>query len=269
MSIAVILNISDGLVFGVDSAISVSNAAGIHKVFPDGEKLFALANRIGVAAYGLAGLEGRSIGSFIREFERAHPDTDQQPIRETVERLRVFITAAYVRFAEALFGIPFDQIPPADKGILGLVVGGFSPGEFFSEVWNFEIPTHNTPYSAIQTCAPRAFSVNWFASHIPIERYIMGFDRNYLGELSAYIEGILGRPFTQAEIDGAAAIREKYAYRISLDALPIKAGIDYVRFLVELAIHHHQFASGHPIVGGKARVGVVTYKDESFKILES
>ena len=50
--------------------------------------------------------------------------------------------------------------------------------------------------------------------------------------------------------------------------MPIEEGIAHVKFLVDLAINHHRYAVGAPIVGGQARVGLVTYKGEQFKILE-
>jgi len=72
MSICIAFNLSDGLVMAVDSATTMSNAAGeTTKVFLDADKLFQLGNlRIGIATYGVAAMEGRTIGSFIREFAR-------------------------------------------------------------------------------------------------------------------------------------------------------------------------------------------------------
>lgn len=268
MSVAVLCNLSDGLIIGVDSAVTVADASGIQKVFEDGEKLFQLAGKIGVAAYGLGGLEGRSIGSFIHQFELSHPDIGELSIRDVVERLRLFFMEVYVRFAERLFGLPFEEIPPEKKGLMGLIVGGFSPGAFLSEAWHIQIPIHSEAGSAIQVCGPGSFQVAWFATFIPIERYIMGFDRNLLGEITTFIEGLLHRHLTADEISSFGPIRDKYTYRIMLDSMPIQAGIDYVRFLVQLAIQHHHFVSSHPVVGGKAKLGVVTYKQENFRILE-
>lgn len=268
MSVAVLCNLSDGLIIGVDSAVTVSDANGIRKVFEDGEKLFQLADKIGVAAYGLGGLEGRSIGSFIHEFELANPDIENLPIADVVERLRLFFLAVYRRFAEHLFGMPFDEIQPEQKGTLGLIVGGFSPHAFLSEAWEIQIPLHADPGSARQICGPGSFLVAWFATFDPIERYLVGFDRGLLGELSTYVEGLLGRPLTQDEINGFGPIREKYGYRISLDSMPIQAGIEYVRFLVQLVIQHYRFTSPHPVVGGRTKLGVVTYKEENFRLLE-
>jgi len=96
----------------------------------------------------------------------------------------------------------------------------------------------------------------------------LGFDRGLLGELSTFVEGVLGLPLAQEEINRFAAVREKYGYRISLDSMPIQAGIEYVRFLVQLVIQHYRFTSPHPVVGGRAKLGVVTYKEENFRLLE-
>ena len=268
MSVAVLCNLSDGLIIGVDSAVTVADADGIRKVFDDGEKLFQLADKIGVATYGLGGLEGRSIGSFIREFELSHPDVGQLPLREVVEQIRTFFTSVYIRFAERLFGIPFDQIPAVQKGTLGIIVGGFSPNEFLSEAWEIQIPLHAEPNSARQVCGPGSFLVAWFATFAPIERYLYGIDRGLLVETSAFIEQVLGRALTQEEVDRYEPIRNKYAYSIMLDSMPIQTGIEYVRFLVQLVIQHYHFTSTHPVVGGRAKLGVVTYKEENFRLLE-
>lgn len=268
MTVAVLCNLSDGLIIGVDSAVTVSNADGIQKVFEEGEKLFQLADRIGVATYGLGGLEGRTIGSFIHEFELAHTDIGRLPIREVVEQLRLFFLEKYVKFAEALFSKKFDQIPDEQKGDLGLIVGGFSPGEFLSEAWEIKIPSNREPNSARQICERGNFLVAWFAVCDPIDRYLRGFDRNLLNDISNFMTDILGRPFSQDEIDKFAPIREKYIYKVFLDSMPIQAGIDYVRFLVQLVIQHYHFLSSHPIVGGRVKVGVVTYKEANFRLLE-
>jgi hypothetical protein len=268
LSVAVLCNLSDGLIIGVDSAVTVSDANGIQKVFEDGEKLFQLADKIGVATYGLGGLEGRSIGSFVHEFELAHPDLDRVPISDVAERLRAFFMNVYVQFGEKVFGVPFDQIPPDKKGTLGLIVGGFSPGAFLSEAWEIQIPLHSQVGSARQICGPGTFLVSWFATFHPIERYVLGFDRGLLGELSSWVEGLLGRALTQDEINTFEPIREKYVYRIMLDSMPIYAGVEYVRFLVQLVIQHYHFVSAHPVVGGRVKLGMVTYKEKSFRLLE-
>jgi hypothetical protein len=96
-----------------------------------------------------------------------------------------------------------------------------------------------------------------------------------MNELRPYITGLLGRDFTQDEDDQINAILTKYQYTVSFGSMPIEQGIEYVRFLVDLAIGHFHFSSGfahapftEKVVGGHARLGVVTYKGGKFKILD-
>lgn len=268
MSVAVLCNLSDGLIIGVDSAVTISDASAIQKVFEDGEKLFQLADKIGVATFGLGGLEGRSIGSFIHEFELTQEDIHSLSIQEVAERLRAFFMDVYIRFAEKIFGQPFDDIPGDQKGSLGLIVGGYSPKGFLSEAWEIQIPRNRDPNSARMICGPGTFLVAWFATSGPIERYLHGFDHGLLGEVGTFVEDILQRPFTPEEISRFTPIREKYGYSIPVDYMPIPTGIEYVRFLVRLVIQHYRFTSTHPVVGGRERIGLVTYKEAKFRILE-
>jgi len=268
MSVAVLANLSDGLIIGVDSAVTYSDANGIQKVFEDGEKLFRLAGKLGAATFGLGGLEGGSVGSFIHEFELARPEIGTLAIKDVAEQLRAFFFEVYVRVGEKAYGVPFDEIPPEKKGILGLIVGGYSPGGFLSEAWEIRIPTHADPNSVRQICAPGTFLVAWFATCAPIERYLFGYDRGLLLDTSKFMEEIIGRPLTQEEIDRYTPIRDKHAYSIPVDYMPIQTGIEYVRFLVQLVIQHYRFTSTHAVVGGRDKIGVVTYKEEKFQILE-
>ena len=272
MSVAVVFNLSDGLVLGVDSALTAFDTQGISKVFEDADKLFQLSNlAVGIASYGIAGLESRTVGSFIREFERTGFGEDnpaELSISQAAERLRVFFLNVYVRNAEMVFGVPFDQIPAERKGSLGIIVGGLAPGQFLSEVWHIDIPWNNTENSAVRMFGPGEFGCAWFASSKPIHRYIKGIDYDLWVDLNARIEQILARPLTADENAQLAAVTAKHEYRIPTDSMPIQVGIECARFLVSLVIGHYRFTERDPIVGGRAKIGVVTYKQESFRLLD-
>lgn len=272
MSVCVAFNLSDGVVMAVDSATTMVNSDGsISKVFMDVDKLFQLSNlKVGIATYGVAALEGRTIGSFVREFSvsPANNDLVALPLSEIVERLRVFFFEHYKDFAEKIHGAPFDQIPNNAKGTLGLVIGGFSANSFQSELWHIIIPEHATPGSSVQLKAPGVFGLNWFATSLPIERYLLGFDWSLLNQLEADFKAILGRDLTQPEIDRCLATLRQYEYQIQVNGMPIQGGIDCAKFLVNIVLGHYRFVETHPIVGGKAKVGVVAYDHSAFRILE-
>ena len=133
----------------------------------------------------MAALHGRTIGSFIREFTLfpANADIGTLSVRDIVERLREFFFGQYRSYAELIHGLPFGQISPNLKGTLGFVVGGFSAGAFQSELWEIIIPQHEIPNSSRQIYAPGQFGYAWFASSIPIQRYLKGIDLGLLDRL--------------------------------------------------------------------------------------
>lgn len=277
MSIAVSCNLSDGVILGVDSAVTISDRTGsVLKVYENAEKLFQLGDKpVGIAIYGIAGLHQRSAGSYIREFELQDPNgviSNPRPIVEIVEELRRFFTAAYLGTVgadlEQETGKKFDDIPKDKKPALGLLVGGFSPGTFLSEVWSIVVPLHSQPNSAQRRRNQGEFGSDWFANPRPIMRYIHGYDHLLLKELTNHVSTLLGRPLTKTETQRFQSIVEKYEYPIVFDSMPVEVGIGYVRFLVDLVIGHFRYTTGAELVGGKARIGVVTYKGEKFKILD-
>jgi hypothetical protein len=160
MSVAVLCNLSDGVIIGVDSALSVLGANGVQKVFEDGEKRFQLNKRIGIATFGLAGLAGRSIGSFLYEFERTHHELENQTIENIVEGLRAFFLAEYIKYAEIVYEKPFDEIEVSLSN-LGILVAGYSPNSFLSEAWEIRIPEHKEVGLARQVYEPGEYGLAW------------------------------------------------------------------------------------------------------------
>ena len=274
-------NLSDGVILGVDSAVTLPGPEGIEKVYENAEKLFQLGERpIGVATYGMSALETRNIGSLIREFEVSDPGgvvSNGGDVPEVVEGLREFFMDEYRRtmvpIIERELGRGFDTIPHEQYQALnipaiGLAVGGFSPNEYLSEVWNIIIPFHDQPGSAEQVRPQGEFASNWFAMNEPIYRYTIGYDPALMDELMGYIQQLRGTRFIDSERQQIQQILAKYEYPIPFAAMPMEEGVAYTRFLVELVINHHRFAVGAPVVGGGVRIGKVTYRGEQFQILE-
>lgn len=275
MTVAVALNLPEGVVLGVDSALTLGDPSGVIKVFENAQKMFQLAEkRVGIAFYGLGAIGNRPIGSYIREFELLDPSnvvSKSSTIKDIVEELRIFFLQKYnttlVPAIEKQTGKKFEEIPDGEKPILGLAVGGFSDGEYLSEVWEIVIPIHRTPNSAKLWRGQGNFGGTWFALNEPIFRYFKGYDRGLFKELKDYFVKIRGAGFSPQEDAEISNIMQKYEYQIPFPAMPLEEGIAHVRFLVEMVINHHRFAVGAPIVGGKACIGLVTYKGEKFQIL--
>ncbi len=276
MTVAVACNLAEGVVLGVDSAVTLSNDKGeVVKTYEHAVKLFQLGEKpIGVATYGSGALGNRIIGSYIREFEIEDPGnvvTNDATVKDIVEQLRLFFLKKYQSTAvpemEARTGKKFKDIPDDEKLILGLAVGGFSSGSYLSEVWEIRIPFDEKANSAELWCEEGNFRPVWFAVNDPILRYQKGYDRELLDRLLEYFEQLRGTPFVSTEKKAIEEIVNKSEYPIPFGGMPIIEGIAYVKFVVEMVINHHRFTIGAPIVGGEAQIGLVTYKGEKFQIL--
>ena len=73
MTVAMTSNLSEGVILGVDSALTVGGTKGT-KVYDGTDKLFPVGTcPVGVATYGAGDFGGRLIGSYLREFEVGDP----------------------------------------------------------------------------------------------------------------------------------------------------------------------------------------------------
>lgn len=278
LTVAIACNLSDGVILGVDSATSVPSPSGVMKIYESADKLFQLGARpIGVAAFGLGGILNRTIGSYLREFEHLDPNgvlnAAPATMDKVVEELRGFFYRIYMStLAPALaqeLKMPFEKIPPDKIPIIGFVVGGFSPNSYLSEVWSFVVPINDKPNTATQNRKQGDFGTNWFALFEPLQRYIKGYSQTLLDDLVGFFVNRSGKPspLTPTEQKTLSGILAKHEYQIPYFAMPIREGIEHVRFLVSMVVNHHRYAMGAPVVGGKVNIGLVTYKGEQFKIL--
>ncbi len=275
MTVAVSLNLSEGVILGADSATSVlAIGGGVAKVYENADKIFQLGDRpVGIATYGLGGLGGRTVGSYLREFEVTKSDSCSKVLPDLVEDLRAFYLATYMSEVaptlEQQHGKPFDQLQADQIVSLGLIVGGFSPNAYLSEVWNIEVPTNKDPGSAQEVRGKGDFGTNWYALADPIRRYVKGWDPAMMDAVSTHFQTILGRPLTSTESQEIIDIMEKHEYGVPFAAMPMQEGIAYTRFLIQLVIGHHRYvAMGAPVVGGRIKLGRVSYHGEPFQIIE-
>lgn len=277
MTIAVACNLAEGVVLGVDSAVTLTNDNGdVVKTYEHAAKLFQLGDKpIGIATYGLSALGSRIIGSYIRQFVVENPQevvTQDVTVKDVVEQLRIFFLEQYketvVPVMESREGKKFKDIAIDKIPLLGFPVGGFSAGKYLSEIWEIRIPFDKTPYSAKLWFGEGDFRPAWFSLNDSIVRYQLGCDRNLITEVKQYIAQLRGSPLTDAENANFETILKRYEFVIPFDGMPMEEGIAYVKFVVEMVINHYRFAVGAPVVGGKAQIGVVTYKGEKFHFLE-
>ena len=201
MTIEISCNLSDGVIMGADSAITISGKVGLPgdvregvlKVYNEAEKIFQLCNLpVGIMTYGIGMLGERTLESYIREFEYSDKYKEKQKqsittytednpptmtIKEIAEDLKEFFIEKYEEFfkvpLEQKFGQKYEEIPPQNKPLLGLVIGGYAPGEYLSEVWQIQIP-HDDKVRQVREKGN--FGSNWFGMNQAIIRLIKGFE---------------------------------------------------------------------------------------------
>ena len=276
MTVAVACNLSDGVILGVDSAVTVSSSGGVEHVYENAEKLFGLGDRpIGIAAYGLGSIGQRSVGSYLREFEVRDPQKIVSSVSTTmaqiVEGLRRFFMGLYraqvIPQVETETGKNWRDLTDDQKPVLGLVVGGYGHGAYLSEVWNIVLPTHSRARTAENPFPQGSFGTSWYAMPRPIFRYIKGFDSDLMVEIEGFLTSKLARSLTGLEQTELQQLVRSYEYNILYSAMPLGEGVAHTRFLVELVIGHHRYATGAPVVGGQVRLGKASYLGGPFEIL--
>jgi len=274
MSIAISCNLSDGVVLGVDSAITLQGSAqtpdgktvqGVLKVYKNAEKLFPLCDLpVAVATFGLGMLGTRTLESYVRQFEQEQQwgkTLKADSVSDVATKLRDFFETRYRRVLEEAHGQEFEGLTDVQRPLLGLAVAGFAPGEALSEVWEVVLPRDLAPNPVRQVRKRGEFGTSWSANFAPIHRLIKGYDVQLLEELLAYFAQQHGVKVDEGVKEEVNALLGKHESRIPYQAMPIEEGIDHVRYLLDVVISHARFVVGAPICDAPVRLAVVTLED--------
>jgi len=131
MTVAVSLNLSEGVILGADSARACS-PLGV--VWLRSTRMPTRSSNwrppVGHSTYGLGGLGGRTVGSYLREFEVTKSDSCSK-FSLILSKICGLLSRTYMSEVaptlEQQHGKPFDQLQADQIVSLGLIVGGFSP----------------------------------------------------------------------------------------------------------------------------------------------
>ncbi len=275
MSIAIVCNLSDGVIIGADSAITITASTGetpgvqdvIAKVYNEAEKVFGLADLpVGLVNYGVAILERRSIGSYIEEFvateiEKRKEEFQKMTVAEIGKEIGDFFTKKYeITFGETTRKPNVKSNTDSESiriPVLGLVLAGFSYDAYLSEVIDISIPLILPSKEPIILRKQGNFGSNWFGNYMPITRVIKGNDPGMLNSIIDYFVKEKGVEFTDEVKTKLENIVKRYENVIPYAAMPIKEGIEHVKFLLNSVIGHQKWVIGAPVCGGSINVGVI------------
>jgi hypothetical protein len=255
MTIVVAVKVNDGLVLAADSALAIQGVvdgqqAGILKTYDYGRKLSHIKDYpMGTLTWGTALLGSRTIESLVSEFEFSLLSAKDEEakgfqVRKIAEGLREFLLKRY----EVQYGqLSLDTGMPG----LGVLVSGYSDGQYFPEQYLFEFPS----IPELQTRRPNKengdpnFGVDWFGLTDAITRLIKGADPQLAQPLAEKYA------ITQ---DEAWRLLSQYEYPIVFEGMPLQDAIDLAVYLVQMTIGRYRFVVGAPLCGGQVDVAVIT-----------
>lgn len=255
MTICVSVRVAEGLVLAADSANMLEGVIST----PDGKQqksilqTFNFANKvaqfkdypIGVMSWGIASISDRSIQSLVMEFEYDYPFMEEgrpYTAKKIADALLKFIKKRY------------HSAYPAGgaRPILGLFVGGYSDGKFFSDQYVYE-SHRGEGWKDVRPNKPDgspSFGANWFGQTDALIRLIKGYDSNGLNEL---IKRGVNKEIIKKWVDDNVS-----ELPLIFDGMPIQDAIDFANYAVQVVIGRFRFAVGPPLCGGDIDIAVIT-----------
>lgn len=248
-TVVVALALSDGLVLAADSRliITIPDTKPGYKIASDSTpKLFNIG-QVAMAHYGTAFLLGRSVNSFVYEFQATLKDS-KLPVDEVAKQFSEF------------FGKFYDQEtsskqPPKEPPLIGFILAGYDSAGMGS-IQQLEFPSQRTPLKHKDTHDHQGGG--WFGQVEVITRLIKGYDRG----LVALPSVLSMEPGTQEQLTKDLP---KLEYFIPFKYFMLQDGIDFALAMVQATVDMQRFSYGTngvqgsiPGVGGAVDVVAVT-----------
>lgn len=269
MTIAISIKVGEGLVYACDSTSSFFDTPSgapstLVQSFHHARKLIQLEDYpIGLMTFGLGSIGARNLESLVAEFERRliplkHlPDHETYTVEAIANNLRDFIVEKYDgQFPPPdppLEGVP---APPDPRPMMGIVVGGYSKGEFFADEFLIAFPGGQVTRTREHTGTD--VGIRWWGVIEPISRLVLGVD-------SGVERWFVDKGLESAEAAAnAAELRDRFRWNIVFDGMPLQDAIDLGVYLANVTIGHSRFVVGPPVCGGHVDVATITYRDFSW-----
>ena len=273
MTICVSVKVSEGLVLAADSTATIQGAirdgsgkiqSGILKTYDYMRKLSHLKDYpIGTLTWGTALVGSRSVESLIKEYEYslASLEEEQEKIKErrlqgkadANERPKYNvkeIANGLLQHVKNSYDTEFANQPDDKRPGLGILVSGYSSGEFFPNQWLINLPgSTNLEEVRPDMNGKPSFGANWFGLTDAIIRLHFGRDDEAIN--------ILANHFKASEEELHKLLR-RLEYPVAFNGMPLQDAIDYSVYLVNVAIGRYRFVIGAPLCGGEIDVAVIT-----------
>lgn len=267
MTIALSLNVNDGLVLAADSASTLitqtpQGEPQVVNVYNNANKIFNLRKGlpIGAMTWGAGNIGNASTSTLMKDLRRrlSGEDTSHGDQWKIGKSYTIENVAKLVRefFFEELYVPAFkdsDQKPQ-----IGFTVAGYSTDEALAEEYQIEIK--DGVCHGPRLLRPKGDpGITWSGQPEAISRLVLGFGTG----LPHVLEHNLGVPANQIP-EAVRILQENLTVPFVVAAMPFQDAIDLAEFLVNLTINFSRFAPGAQTVGGPLEIAAIS-KHEGFK----
>ncbi len=266
MTIAIALQVHDGIVLASDSASTLIDTAkpapdNVLNVYNNANKIFNLCKGfpIGALTFSAGSIGPYSISTLAKDLRRRFSGEDPAFPTWHLDAQNFTIEQVAVRCREFLYDEHWvkQNIPPSAGTQLGFVVAGHSAGIGLSEAWLIEISQGQ--------CAPPKLLFAPGATQVYAGGDPEVFSRLVLGHGAGLENALLKAGVAQASIAAVIlALQAELQINLIAAAMPIQDAIDFAEFLVETTARFARFKFGAATVGGPTESAAIT-KHEGFK----
>lgn len=266
MTIAISTKIGEGLVYAADSTATSFETfetndgpqSRLAQSFHHARKLIQLEEYpVGILTFGLSLIGTRNLESMVTEFERQELKPFKEAGPYTVEQLagqlHTFLRGKYDGAYPPPVAPPAGAPPDDDtRPRMGVVVGGFSAGEFYPDEWVMILP--EVAPERVRDDPAGNFGVRWWGVTAPLMRLIAGVD-------PGVEQWLVEQGIAPANASGVYSdLIKRFRWDILFDGMPVQDAIDLAVFLANIAIGHSRFVVGPPVCGGHVDVATITHK---------
>jgi hypothetical protein len=243
MTVAIVVQVSEGLVLATDSAMAVQGelrvpgqppTSGLLKIYNSATKIVQLRDwPVGLVTYGTAQIGNRTIESHIQEFAGAQPAQQPESIEQLARDLHRFIAPR------------LPALEPA--GQLGVHLAGYAPERFFPEQYLLSFPGNVEQNRPDRPDGTPNFGATWHGMTDAINRLWGGIEPQARTALVA--AGV-----TEQQL----AVLSQFEYPVIFDAMPLQDAIDFAAWLAEVVIGRFRFVVGAAMVVGPVDIAIIT-----------
>ncbi len=266
MTIAIALQVHDGIVLASDSASTASDATktgpeSVLNVYNNATKIFNLRKGlpIGGITYGIGSIGAASISTLAKDVrkrfsgeDKAYPDWKIDAENFTIEQVALQVRRfLYEENFKALVQGPTRGVQ------LGFIVAGYSAGAALSEAWLVEIKDGGC--EAPQAILPRGETKIYAGGDVEVfSRLVLGYSQ----KIGAGLEKIGVAPEDMA--NALKQLQLEMHVQLIEAPMPIQDAIDLAEFFVYATSTFTKFKRGAATVGGPTESAAIT-KHEGFK----